>query len=74
MFQKVFLLNPDMLPPSLLASGGGKRVGKKKKKIQKRQTGKTRLLGSKVLRRPSREEEGKRARPFLQTSSLSPFR
>lgn len=32
MFQKVFLLNPDMLPPSLLASGGGKRVGKKKKK------------------------------------------
>lgn len=70
MFQKVFLLNPDMLPPSLLASGGGKRVGKK----QKRQMGKTRLLGSKVLRRPSREEEGKRARPFLQTSSLSPFR
>lgn len=73
MFQKVFLLNPDMLPRSLLASRGGKRVGKKKK-IQKRQTGKTRLLGSKVLRRPSREEEGKRARPFLQTSSLSPFR
>lgn len=71
MFQKVFLLNPDMLPPSLLASGGGKRVGKKKKN-PKTSNGKTRLLGSKV--RPSREEEGKRARPFLQTSSLSPFR
>lgn len=28
MFQDIFLLNPDMLPRSLLASGGGKMVGK----------------------------------------------
>lgn len=30
MFQKVFLLNPDMLPCCLLASGSGKMFGKKK--------------------------------------------
>lgn len=54
MFQKVFLLNPDMLPCCLLASGSGRMFGKKKNVEQG-----TRLLGPRAPSRPLREEEEK---------------